>query len=284
MVNAICKNPRVKWIYTRNEAEAADGRTCCIHLLQVKTYCKLITSYLHFSDLRRSLNQLTRKCDMHICHDPKSDGELLGDAPRAGGSSYVEKRKDSKVQWCFLVQTCLFSNNLMLLLLQPSCRPCQKLTTSFFWGGLFTGYTVDYNMIMTNLSKKWPGWRGQCFFDGCSLCQVNGSFSCMCGHLRPRRLQSNYGLLGLMGPWGWWDLNMVGLVVRAHVNQSLCRDLCHLLSYYCRIGGLFFVQECLFQQYGHIFQQILDSFLGSVAPINSKASGLTGFGVAFPSG
>lgn len=27
MVNAICKNPRVKWIYTRNEAEAADGRT-----------------------------------------------------------------------------------------------------------------------------------------------------------------------------------------------------------------------------------------------------------------
>ena len=53
---------------------------------------------IHFSDPRRNLNQLTRKCDMHMCHDPKSDGELLGDAPRARGqvtwkSKSIQKSK-----------------------------------------------------------------------------------------------------------------------------------------------------------------------------------------------
>ena len=106
MVNAICKNPRVKWIYTRNEAEAADGRTDGRNVLYTCTSGQewsrhIVNLYvlIHFSDPRRNLNQLTRKCDMHMCHDPKSDGELLGDAPRARGQvrwkrKSIQKSKD----------------------------------------------------------------------------------------------------------------------------------------------------------------------------------------------
>lgn len=97
-------------------------------------------------------------------------------------------------------------------------RPCQQLTMpSFFrgWAKKIT-FTGSYN-ISSRLQQhdhhhpnqpfqNGTGRLGQCFLDGCSLRQVNGSFSCLCGHLWPRRLQSNDGLLGmpnhgaLMGP------------------------------------------------------------------------------------
>ena len=56
--------------------------TCTLGQDIVNLYIVLV---IHFSDPRRNLNQLTRKCDTHMCHDPKSNGELLGDAPRAQG-------------------------------------------------------------------------------------------------------------------------------------------------------------------------------------------------------
>ena len=145
-------------------------------------------------------------------------------------------------------------------------------------------------IIPTNPFHKMALFGGQCFLDGRSLRQVNGSFSCLCGHLRPRRLQSNDGLLGT-------DVTQVGQfscskgpMLNQSTNGRDCAFSGYFLIIYCNrkfVRFRMFRNSLRTNSMAVSFSRFWRVFWGVLPPstdINSKASGLTGSGVEFVQG